>query len=213
MCIFRAVKGFRELNDAKRNRWSDDIVVPVRGSEQTQPTTGVPTQHHTLQIKMDDDLTFGTSVWGTSEEVDVTPVTLKTIPLVPTSFDLQRDNDPFDDFGSPTESNPNAVDDDFGDFGEFDEAEIVNSTGFGDDLGFEEEVPVAGPSSLKEWHPLKLDPLPSRSELAEQVNDILEPIWGHGDLSQFLTDEGIREVDGISQILVTSERYLIPFSV
>jgi hypothetical protein len=89
----------------------------------------------------------------------------------------------------------------------------VNSTSFEDDIGFGEKTPVAGPSSIKEWHPLKLDPLPSRLELAEQVNEILEPIWGYGDPSEILTDEGIREVDGISQILVTSERYLISSSV
>ncbi|KAF8238887.1 hypothetical protein L208DRAFT_1421129 [Tricholoma matsutake] len=151
---------------------------------------------------MDDDLTFGTSAWGTSD--DITPLPLRTVSLIPTSSDLQQDSDPFDDFNGPTEKNPNVADDDFGDFGDFGETEIVNSTGFEDDIGFG-EAPVAGPSSHREWHPLKLDPLPLRSELAEQVNEILEPIWGYGHTSKNLTDEGIREVEGISQILVTSE--------
>jgi hypothetical protein len=162
---------------------------------------------------MDDELTFGTSVWGTSEEADVTPLALKTVSLLHTSSILQKDNDPFDDFSGLTESNPNAADDDFGDFGDFGEAEIINSTSFEDGMGFGEEVPVAGPSSHRKWHPLILNPLPPRSELAEQVNEILEPIWGYGDPSEILTDEGIRDVEGISQILVTSERYMIPFSV
>jgi Domain of unknown function (DUF5102) len=164
-------------------------------------------RHH--HLKMDDDLTFGTSVWGMSEEVDGTPLPLNTVPFILPSSDLQQDNDPFDDFNDPTESNPDAADDDFGDFGDFGQAEIVNLTGFEDDIGFGEEVPVAGPSSHREWHPLKLDPLPPPSELAQQVNEILEPIWGYGDTSGILTDEGIRDVEGISQILVTSERYLI----
>jgi hypothetical protein len=159
---------------------------------------------------MDDDLTFGASVWGTSEEVDITPFSLKAVSFIPTSSDLQHDNDPFDTFNGPTESNP---DDDFGDFGDFGEAEIVDSTGFEDHIGFVEEFPVAGPSSHREWHPLKLDPLPPRPELAKQVNEILEPIWGSVDTSKGLTDEGIRDVEGISQILVTSERYLILFSI
>lgn len=162
--------------------------------------------NHLPQVKMDDDLTFGTSAWGTSD--DITPLPLRTVSLIPTSSDLQQDSDPFDDFNGPTEKNPNVADDDFGDFGDFGETEIVNSTGFEDDIGFG-EVPVAGPSSHREWHPLKLDPLPLRSELAEQVNEILEPIWGYGHTSKNLTDEGIREVEGISQILVTSERYAV----
>jgi hypothetical protein len=151
---------------------------------------------------MDDDLTFGASVWG-SEDPDVTFPPLKSSMLTTSNF--QQDHDPFHDFDGPTESNPDEADDDFGDFGDFDDAEIVNSTGFEDDIGFGEEVPVAGPSH-KDWHPLKLDPLPSRSELSEQVNNILEPIWGYRDPSEMLTDEGIREVEGINQILVTSER-------
>jgi len=159
---------------------------------------------------MDDELTFGTSVWGLSEEVDVTPLPLKTLSLIPTSSDLQQDDGLFDDFNGSVVPNTDMVDDDFGDFGDFGEAEIVNSTGFD---GFGEEVPVAGPSSHGEWQPLKLDPFPSRSELIEQVNELLGPIWGYGDPSDILTDEGIREVEGISQILVTPERYLILLSI
>jgi hypothetical protein len=159
---------------------------------------------------MDDDLTFGTSVWGKTEAVDVNPLPPKASFSILTAYDdLHQNNDPFDDFKELPESDADVADDDFGDFGDFDEAGIVNSNGFEDDIGFEAEVPVAGPSSHKEWHPLNLDPLPPRSELVKQVNEILEPIWGYGDASEILTDEEIREVEGISQVLVTPERYFI----
>jgi hypothetical protein len=155
---------------------------------------------------MDDDLTFGTSVWGKSEAVDIIPLPPRTSFSIPTVYDdLHRNNDPFDDFQELPESSTDAADDDFGDF---DEAEILNPNGF-EEGGFEAEVPVAGPSSHREWQPLRLDPLPPRSELIRQVNEILEPIWGYGDASEVLADEEIREAEGINQVLVTHERYFI----
>lgn len=159
---------------------------------------------------MDDDITFGASVWGTNDVVDTIPPLQTKPPILSTPH---FGEDQFDDFDDPVQTvQADAGDDDFGDFGDFDEAEVVNSTGF-DDGEFGEEVQIAGPSSHTEWHPLRLHPLPSRSEVEDQVSSILEPIWGSGDISGLLTDDGIREVEGVGQILVTPERYVFFFDV
>ncbi|RDB22779.1 Uncharacterized protein C8E11.05c [Hypsizygus marmoreus] len=152
---------------------------------------------------MDDDLTFGASVWGTTDSpVDIVPPPPK--PSAPSGFQF---DDQFDDFNEPGPeiTQANADDDDFGDFGDFGEAPVGNSADFGDEVGFGEEVRIAGPSSYAEWHPLRLDPLPPRQELEEQLNEVLGPIWGYDNLASILTDEEIREVEGVSQILVTPE--------
>lgn len=154
---------------------------------------------------MDDDITFGASVWSTSDVADTIPPLQTNPPILSTPH---FGEDQFEDFDDPVQTmQADAGDDDFGDFGDFDEAEVVNSTGF-DDGEFGQEVQIAGPSSYAEWHPLRLDPLPSRSELEDQVSSILEPIWGSADISGLLTDDGIREVEGVGQILVTPERYV-----
>ena len=157
---------------------------------------------------MDDDLTFGTSVWGTNEVVDIIlPSVQTTSHLRLSSSEVQYGDD---HFSEPAESHPDVIDDDFADFGDFGEAEIVDSTGFEPDIGFGEEVRIAGPSSQVEWHPLSLDPLPLRLELEERVNEILHPIWSYGNPSNIFTEEPIREAEGVSQILVTQARYAIP---
>ncbi|KAJ7781028.1 hypothetical protein B0H16DRAFT_1358266 [Mycena metata] len=149
---------------------------------------------------MDDD--FGASVWGSPEPTFPPPSHSNFIsPPTPRLDD-------FDDFGSPTETtNPVAQDDDdFGDFGDFGEAEenpsgpeFTESEGFGG-------IPVAGPSSFQTtWEALNLDPMPSRVDLRDQVDEILAPIWRNIDISQVTTNEGIREVEGISQILINAE--------
>ncbi|KAJ7178935.1 hypothetical protein C8R46DRAFT_1071939, partial [Mycena filopes] len=150
----------------------------------------------------EDDLNFG-SVWGSPEPVLLPPSHSNFIsPPTPRLDDFD------DDFGSPTETtNPvTQDDDDFGDFGDFGEAdenppgpEFTESEGFG-------EIPVAGPSSFHTaWEALNLEPMPSREELRDQVDEILAPIWGHIDISQVTTKESIREVEGISQILINAE--------
>ncbi|KAJ7498712.1 hypothetical protein FB451DRAFT_1384504 [Mycena latifolia] len=78
-------------------------------------------------------------------------------------------------------------------------AEFTGSEAFG-------VVPLAGPSSFPtSWEPLRLDPLPDKGDLREQVDIILAPIWGDVDISSVTTNEGIREVEGITQILVNPE--------
>lgn len=154
---------------------------------------------------MDDDFTFGSSVWDTNDKVDIAPPPRKPSPLV---SEVQFD-DQFDVFNEPVDTaQADAADDDFGDFGDFGDAETADPAGFEDENVFGEEVQIAGPSSHSEWHPLRLDLLPSRLELEEQLNEVLDPIWGYEDLANIMTSEEIREVEGITQILVTSERYI-----
>ncbi|KAJ6539555.1 hypothetical protein B0H19DRAFT_961538 [Mycena capillaripes] len=147
----------------------------------------------------EDDLAFGASVWGSSEPA-LPP------PSQPNFVSPARFDD-FDDFGSPTETTKpvSAEDDDFGDFGDFGDAE-ENPSGpeFSESEEFG-EIPVAGPSFQTSWEALNLDPMPNRVDLREQVDDILAPIWGGTDITKVTTKEGIREVEGINQILVNPE--------
>lgn len=153
---------------------------------------------------MDDDLAFGASVWAASEPAAVRPIITPPPVTQAVSFD------DFDDFGPPTDAettHDDGGDDDFGDFGDFGEAEdLATPADFGEEGVVFEEMRIAGPSSqYADWEPLRLDPMPSRGELEAQVNDILAPVWDQ-DISQFTTDEEIREVEGVSQILATPER-------
>lgn len=154
---------------------------------------------------MDDDI-FGASVWGSSSEPVFPP------PSQPNFISTAQLDDFDDDFGSPTETAKpvGGDDDDFGDFGDFGDAED-NPPGpeFAESEGFGDEIPVAGPSFQTSWEPLNLDPLPSKVDLREQVDDILAPIWGNVDISQVTTKDGIREVEGVAQILMNPERYAI----
>ncbi|KDQ64328.1 hypothetical protein JAAARDRAFT_201685 [Jaapia argillacea MUCL 33604] len=150
---------------------------------------------------MDDDL-FGPSVWGLSDVSPISPPDTKG--HVPFSTQApENEFDEFDDFGAPAESTTDGgpEDDDFGDFGDFGEAPEM---GFSEEVGFGEEVRIAGPST-RDWQPLQLDPFPSREELQEQIDVILAPLWGDKDISQVTTDEDVRRVEGLSQILVTPE--------
>ncbi|KAH7930703.1 hypothetical protein BV22DRAFT_1028145 [Leucogyrophana mollusca] len=178
---------------------------------------------------MDDDFNFNASVWGAPSD----PTRLATITTAfptlssPGPSTSQTQFDDFDDFHTPpqTDHDPSvAQDDDFGDFGDFGEAEEMGSAGgfgegvggdFGQELGgdfgqefeggfSEEEVtPVAGPSQTT-WEPFRPSPATPREELERQIDEILGPVWSD-DLSALTTDEDIRQVEGISQVLVTSE--------
>ena len=142
---------------------------------------------------MDDDLTFSASVWAASTPLD-TATSWVTSPLK-----LDATNDDFDDFGPPEGSDREAIeDDDFGDFGDFGEAHEGESLAL--DVNFEQ---LPAPSH---WHPLQLNPFPSRSSLENEINEILLPIWQDEDISDVTTDEHIREAEGISQILLTPDR-------
>jgi hypothetical protein len=143
---------------------------------------------------MDDDLTFSASVWAASTPLDIASASWATSPPKP--------DDDFDDLVSPDESNLEAIDDDdFGDFGDFGEAHEGESLAL-EDVNFG-QLPLPGPSH---WRPLQLDPFPSRSSLENEINETLVPIWQYEDISDVTTDENIREVEGISQILLTPDR-------
>jgi hypothetical protein len=143
-----------------------------------------------------DDLDFGASVWASSS--DLAPI---SVPFVKPPDTLDES-----EFGATVDAASVDADDDFGDFGDFGEGQGVgDAADFSETVAFGEEVrkPAA---NTADWEPLRLDPIPSRSELHKQVNDILGPIWADDDISQVTTDEEIREVEGISRILVTPER-------
>lgn len=148
---------------------------------------------------MDDDITFGASVWGVSETVDLQ----KPSPsIVLTTQEITFDD--FDDFGPSAEAASNdARDDDFGDFGD---AEYSAQEGFGESIDFEEQTQMAGPSSLRQWRPLRLSPFPGRRQMEEEIYEILALEWENQEISYITTNEGIREVEGIGQILLTPER-------
>ncbi|KAK0461942.1 uncharacterized protein EV420DRAFT_1665579 [Desarmillaria tabescens] len=130
---------------------------------------------------MDDDITFGVSVWSSSAPISILQdnpfgdrASSTTDPFH--SQPADDDFDDFDDFGPPAQDvAPSVEDDDFGDFGDFDTTESI-----------------------------PLDPVPSRSQLVQDIDDILGPLWPTG-ITEVTTDDPIREMEGISQILVTSE--------
>ena len=146
---------------------------------------------------MDDDLTFGASVWAASTPLDVASTSWAT-----SSLKLDAAPDDFDDFGPPDESDREVIEDDeFGDFGDFGEAHegeslVLEGVNFG-------QLPLPGPSH---WRPLQLNPFPSRSSLENEINETLVPIWQYEDISDLTTDEDIREAEGIFQILLTPDR-------
>jgi len=148
---------------------------------------------------MDED--FGSSVWATSTS-DVMPLSSPDYPTFPpASFTVNR-FDGFDGFETQKDVSGNDEDDDeFGDFGEFGQAEEdVGASGHFN----EPAVSVAGSSSWS-WEPLSFDPHPSRQRLETQIEEVLGPLWNDDDTSQTLTDEDVREVGGLAQILVTPD--------
>lgn len=164
---------------------------------------------------MDDDLTFGASVWGAAEPVSSLPPQKELSPIPSSESPDANAFDDFDDFGPPAHTDSEALDeDDFGDFGDFggvEESEMTPAE-FGDDMrSFSQQEftsPIAGPSSYASWEPLRLDPMPARAELEEEIQEILAPLWVDEHIDEFTTDDGIREMEGVSQILVTPTRFV-----
>lgn len=122
----------------------------------------------------------------------------------------------FDNFAAPASGQ--ALDDDFGDFGEFGDGGNESgfggetSNGFGDVAqdGFEGGGFGTGVfNAPAHWQPLQVDPLPSSKELAEELGELLGPIWAHLRPEEFMSDEPERQVEGVAQILVTPERYFL----
>jgi len=162
-----------------------------------------------LILTMDDDLTFGTSVWATSEPITSGQDVMKS--QVVSSFAQLDDSqlafgDEFDNFETPAEVLQDGLNDndDFGDFGDFGEAQTSSSATSTGPAAFD-DFRIAG-LSTQDWSPLVLDPFPSRSSLERQIDDILGPLWNYEDIADVTTDEPIREAEGISQILITPSR-------
>ncbi|KAL0949317.1 hypothetical protein HGRIS_009393 [Hohenbuehelia grisea] len=152
---------------------------------------------------MDDDMDFGAAVWSTdaAENTSAPESPLEDTPAASFYTAEPQFND-FDDFADSADVAPaDGDDDDFGDFGDFEETAdtLPTPVDFGGGPGFG----VPGPSAP--WQPLHLDPFPPRRDLEESVGDIIAPIWDSDGLSGGGTNEGIREVEGISQILVFPE--------
>jgi hypothetical protein len=180
---------------------------------------------------MDEDLTFGASVWGTTLDdpiatrlANITSLSSSESPVPPSPSPSQDRLDDYDDFHTPPQTqNPSiAQEDDFGDFGDFGETEGLEGGGdFGHDTDFGQdgdfgdfsedatlhEEPIPGPSHTV-WEPLRLNPLPSEEGLERQINRILDPVWIR-DISLLTTDDDIRQAEGVSQILVTPERFVV----
>ncbi|KAI0796877.1 hypothetical protein C8Q75DRAFT_742555 [Abortiporus biennis] len=162
---------------------------------------------------MDDDLSFGASVWTTDLSTP-TPLKPPSFPppslISPQSSTQDSFDGDFDDFSTPAATiaaSENGGDDDFGDFGDFGEAEqeMGGATSF-EGAVFSEEVsiqPTPGPS--QSCQPLCLTPMPSSEELRKEIDELLfTPMWGKQDESRF-PDMPIRQVGGPSQVLVTPE--------
>lgn len=153
---------------------------------------------------MDED--FGTSMWATtaSDRLSLSSPDYPTFPQPPLTVNQLDD---FEGFGTQKGVSADEDDDDeFGDFGEFGQAE-----GTTEDIGnsgyfSEPAASVAGPSSSLDWEPLQFDPHPSQQTLEAQIEEILGPLWNTDDTSQALTDEDVREVGGLAQVLVTPDR-------
>jgi len=141
---------------------------------------------------MDDDFAFG-SVWASDSGPSALALP-STSAFTPTQDDTGFD-DGFDDFGEvqQVDLGQDGEDDDFGDFGEAEDS-FANDTAQGQ-----------LPGTDSDWSALVLRPLPSRPELHREIEDILEPLWTNDDLSLVMTDDPIRDVGGINQVLVTPE--------
>jgi hypothetical protein len=158
-----------------------------------------------------DDLSFGSDVWGTTS--DAIPPPPSSIPTFPTNSSTDDGFDDFDDFGGSeaTKTVADAVGDDFGDFGDFGEPQMGISSGYEAGQSFEEDIPIAGPSiPTADWEPLRLHPPPSKDDIRRQVEALIAPLWADENIAGSMTDDDIRQVEGLKQILVTSERYFPP---
>ncbi len=176
------------------------------GEQEAHGRFGVLNTALLSNIMDDDDFGFGASVWASSstsvpsqqEEGPVFSSSSKISSLTDGAFDD-------DDFDAPVEGT-SGDDDDFGDFGDFGDAiEGGESSAFSQTSGFDTGF---GQLTIQsdEWSSLRLQPTPSPSRLRDDLNSLLDPLWSSNDISQFATNENIRQVGGLNQVLVTPER-------
>lgn len=165
---------------------------------------------------MDDDFGFGASVWDSSELATPTAKPLAAPPLISSAPSQAESMDDFDDFGTPAETvagSGDEADDDFGDFGDFGEGENVEEFGsstFDEGAFVEEPQPIAGPS--RGVRALRLVPYPAREDLEADIENLLGPIWGDTP-PDTTNDPPIRQATGLNQILITPERYFVPYNL
>lgn len=150
---------------------------------------------------MDD---WGTSVWDTPTEAK------SQLKFAQDAFDDEEDivSKDFNAMSHFVDQKPLTDDDfgdDFGDFGDGDQISFEdNDMGeFQNEDAFQDFPPIP-PAT---WEPLRLDPWPSPAELTTSVDNLLQIIWPLMSASTFLTDDNIRQVEGLNQVLVTPERY------
>ncbi|KAF9514770.1 hypothetical protein BS47DRAFT_1294790 [Hydnum rufescens UP504] len=106
------------------------------------------------------------------------------------------------------------VGDDFGDFGDFGDANDITSgfedsdIGGFDDIDFSQEfsrnsvLSDPGPST---WEPLQPETMQNPAELSHRIEEFLAPIYWHTDPATVMSREGIRQVEGMGQILQSPE--------
>lgn len=163
---------------------------------------------------MDDDLAWGSSVWAVEAGPSTTAATAKPrppsieVPPPPTPFDQDNTgfSDDFDDFSAPTETAEESTagaDDDFGDFEDFEEGGVQPASAFADAESFSEAGPSTYGTFERPWEPLRLNPATSRQELRDEIDGILAPLWNGEDITAVTTDDPMREVEGVGQILIT----------
>lgn len=160
---------------------------------------------------------WGTAVWDTPSEPIPQPSERLVPPASPLTFHdvsepaLEPSGSlvpptPFDDYAEAAQP---ADDGDFGDdFGEFDGGQSIDVED-GDMSGFREIEAMPAftpPPPVASWEPLRLDPLPPPQELSEHVLELLAQIWTPADPGTLMTSEDIRQVEGLSQVLVAPER-------
>lgn len=167
-----------------------------------------------LFTKLMDDFDLGASVWeSTAEPNDRLGTGGKAGPsfiIQPSLLQADDGGAAFDDddfnFDAPSAAAVNNRDDDFGDFGDFGVAlQEASSSTFVQSPSFDEDGGFFAPQGI-DWDGLQLNPVPSHRELRNEIEEILRPLWDSVDSSEYLTDENIRQMAGLSQILVTSER-------
>lgn len=153
---------------------------------------------------------WGTSVWDTpSHSIPQQPLGTSSPPSFPDISEPAPELshiESFDDHEFSETSQP-PEDDDFGDdFGDFDGGHSMSfeDGGFREGEAMHEFTP---PPPVATWEPLRLDPLPPPSELSQQVHELLSQVWTPANPEELLTNEGIREVEGLGQVLITPERW------
>ncbi|KAL5530118.1 hypothetical protein ACEPAF_6375 [Sanghuangporus sanghuang] len=157
-----------------------------------------------------DDFDFGASIWASSSSKisSSEPSAPSFPPSSQSNVKFQEDAFADDDFefSAPIQPSDSAGEDnDFGDFGNFGDAiEGEIGEGFARPVPFPDEGAFT-PQDSSDWDALRLRPLPSNKVLKAQIEDILEPLSNDADASEFLTDDDIRQVGGLNQILVTPE--------